>query len=301
MHRKCTTIGQRILPLGLVTAAVVLAGCGGGGSSSAGGGLTPSATGLQVSMTDAPGNFQHVNITISSVSAVDNQGNVQVVNSQPQTFDLLALQNNVDKVIGTASLPPGQYSQIRLNVTSANVVDSSGVTHALTVPSGAQTGIKLVDNFTISATQLTSITLDFNAAQSIVTTGNANSPQGIKYLLKPVIKVVAQVVSGQIGGIVQDAATSQPIAATSNPLVTAYPAGSPTDGSIPASATAVPSATDGTFTLTRLTAGSYDLYYTAEGYTTQTMTGVSVSANTTTSETSVSLTPVPAAPAPPPP
>ena len=274
------------IALSAIAGTVALSGCGGGGGGTT---STGTSTGLQVNMIDSPASFQHVNITIGSVSAVDSAGNVQVLNSTPQTFDLLALQNNVNRVIGTSTLPPGQYSQIRLNVTAAQVVDSSGVTSNLTVPSGAQTGIKLVDNFTISPTQLTSITLDFNAAQSIVTVGNSNSPAGVRYLLKPVIQIVAQVVSGQISGKAQDSATAAPIAATSNPLVTAYPAGSPTDGTVPASATAVPSAVDGTFTLSKLTAGSYDLYYSADGYTTQTIAGVAVTANSTTSETTVGL------------
>ena len=232
----------------------ILAGCGGGvgGSSS-----TPT-TGVQVRLKDAPGNFQHVNVTISAVQVVDASNGVTTISNSPQTFDLLALQN-VDAVIGTASLPPGNYTQIRLIVSSASVVDNNGVTHAVTVPSGSQTGIKLVDNFTITQGQLTAITLDFNAAQSIVQTGNSASPQGIRYILKPVIKVVAVVISGQISGIVQDSATNQPIASTSNALVTAYPAGSPTDGTVPASATATVSATDGSYTLAPLPAGSYDL------------------------------------------
>jgi len=261
-----------------------LTGCGGGGGGSS---STPT-TGVQVRLKDAPGNFQHVNVTISAVQVVDANNGVTTISNSPQTFDLLALQN-VDAVIGTATLPPGDYTQVRLIVSSASVVDNGGVTHAVTVPSGAQTGIKLVDNFTITQGQITSITLDFDAAHSIVQTGNSSSPQGIRYLLKPVIKVVAQVISGQITGTVHDSTTSQPIAATNNPLVTAYPAGSPTDGTVPASATATVSETDGSYTLTPLPAGSYDLYFTADGYTAQSTTDVAVTANATTTESTINL------------
>jgi len=167
------------------------------------------------------GQFSARYVTIGSVSTVDSMGAVKIVNDTPQTFDLLTLQT-VDKVIGVASLPAGNYSQIRLTVTAASVVDNAGTTFNLKVPSGAQTGIKLVDNFTITNNQITSITLDFNADQSIVRTGNIHAAGGVQYLLKPVIQVVANVVSGQIAGKVLDSATAQPIAASSNALVTAY-------------------------------------------------------------------------------
>lgn len=274
-----------------ITASFVIcamfAGCSGGG-----GGNTTPTTGVRISLTDTPGNFQHVYVTIGSVSVVSSDNAVTVINSTPQTFDLLALQN-VDAIIGTATLAPGQYSQIRLIVTAASVVDNTGTTYNLNVPSGAQTGIKLVDNFTITNDQITSIVLDFNADQSIVRTGNVHAAGGVQYLLKPVIHVVAEIVSGQISGIVLDSTTSMPIAAVNNPLVTAYPAGSPTDGSVPATATAVVSSVDGTYTLTRLPAGSYDLYFTADGYVTQSQLSVNVTANATTTVNTVHLTPSP--------
>lgn len=276
------------VPSVAIAGLLALAGCGGGGGGTS---PSPSGTGVQIRLTDAPGNFQHVYVTISGVSVVDGSGGIQTVNSQAQTLDLLALQN-VDRVIGTANLPAGSYSQIRLKVTSAQVVDSTGKTSPLTVPSGAQSGLKLVDDFTITPNQITSILLDFNAAQSVVTTGNSHAANGVRYLLKPVIKVVAQVVSGQISGKVLDA-NGQPIPATSNPLVTAYPAGAPTDGSVPVAATAIPSATDGSYTLDRLPAGSYDLYVTADGYASQTVPNVTVTANATTTENTVSLAPAP--------
>ena len=264
-----------------LSATLFSTGCGGGGLSS--GTTSSSGTGLQVSLIDAPGNYEHVYVTVSSVSAVDGSGTETVLNSQSQNIDLLTLQN-VSKVIGSAGLPVGQYSQIRLTVSSASLVDNSGVTHTLVVPSGSQTGIKLVDNFTITANQTTAVTLDFNAAQSIVQAGNASSPQGIKYLLKPVIKVVATVTSGQIGGTVSDSVTSSPIVSTDNPTVTAYPAGSATDGTVPASASSPVSATDGSYSLAKLAPGNYDVYFTADNYTQKVVTGVAVTANNTTSE-----------------
>ena len=170
MLRLCAPRGRMLILAAAIGLPGLVVGCGGGGSSSSG---TPS-TGVQIRMIDAPGPFQHVYVTLGSVSVVDSNGGVTVINSQTQPdIDLLALRT-VDRIIGTADLPPGQYSQIRLIVNSATVVDSTGASFPVRVPSGAQTGIKLVDNFTITANQLTSITIDFDAAQSIVSTGNSH-------------------------------------------------------------------------------------------------------------------------------
>src|SRR5579862_3436146 len=92
-----------------LTAMVTVSGCGGGGSSSS---STPTS-GMRVAMHDSPAAYQHVNLTISEVDSVGGGGGVTVLNSTPQTFDLLALQNGVTRVIATDGvLPPGTYNQI---------------------------------------------------------------------------------------------------------------------------------------------------------------------------------------------
>jgi hypothetical protein len=62
------------------------------------------------------------------------------------------------------------------------VVD--GVAHALIVPSGMQTGLKLIGPFSVSPGGTTQLTLDFVADQSVVLQSDGT------YRLQPTIKMV---------------------------------------------------------------------------------------------------------------
>ncbi|MEJ2507668.1 MAG: DUF4382 domain-containing protein, partial [Ignavibacteriaceae bacterium] len=59
-------------------------------------------------------------------------------------FDLLQLRNGANVLLGDAELQAGSYTQIRLIVTSENYVIVQGIKTLLTIPSGIQTGIKLI-------------------------------------------------------------------------------------------------------------------------------------------------------------
>ncbi len=122
--------------------------------------------------------------------------------------DLTTLTNGVLQSLGTTALPAGQYQQIRLLLAStgnANYVVDGGVPYPLTVPSGLQTGIKLIGQFTVTANTLADVVLDFDACRSVVSAGNSG-----KYLLKPVISIDPVVVSGTIDGYVDLAVAGNP-------------------------------------------------------------------------------------------
>src|SRR5204863_9400317 len=89
----------------------------------------------------------------------------QVVSTAPKLFDLLTLKN-VTAELALSSLPPDHYTQIRLRVVSGEVV-VDGMTKPLIVPSGAQSGLKLIAAFDVKPGQLTVLTLDFDASSSV--------------------------------------------------------------------------------------------------------------------------------------
>jgi hypothetical protein len=99
-----------------------------------------------------------------------------------QTIDLLTLQNGVTLDAGGAMVPAGAYDMVRLVVSSGSVV-LGGQTYPLTIPSGAQSGVKLRYALDLSADMATTVTLDFDGAASVVETGKG------AYLLKPVLSV----------------------------------------------------------------------------------------------------------------
>ncbi|UCF93067.1 MAG: DUF4382 domain-containing protein [Desulfobacterales bacterium] len=195
---------------------LIFAGCDGGGSSG-----SPPTGNLSLSLTDASSDqYQAVYVTIDEVqvhiSGDDGDDrNWQVVASPRKTFNLLELVNGVREELGIAELQAGQYTQMRLiigetpddgiNLFSQShpfanyIVDPNDTTHELKVPSGLQTGIKIVQGFEISAAQTTELILDFNAADSVVQAGNSG-----QWLLKPTIKVLETKEHSIITGIVTD-------------------------------------------------------------------------------------------------
>jgi hypothetical protein len=158
---------------------------GGSGSSSdadAGAARTPPR--LQVLLTDAPGDFEHVWVNIASV-AIESGGQWLSLAATPQRFDLLVLQNDVTAALGGATLAPGTYGQLRLIVDSASVV-VAGQESPLTIASGTQTGIKINLGATLEENMSYAVTLDFDAARSVKATGHG-------YLMTPVIEIKALV------------------------------------------------------------------------------------------------------------
>ena len=141
--------------------ATILSGCGGGGTGgSALNGLSSNTGTMAVHLVDAPiSGVTAVNVLISRVDANIN-GQWITLDSPNTTYNLLDFQTH-DTLLAKAPLPAGTYTQIRLIIPSASVVDDSG-THNVNIPSAAQTGIKLNADITIQPNVITDVLLDFN-------------------------------------------------------------------------------------------------------------------------------------------
>ena len=202
--------------------------------------------------TAAPsGTFNSVFVTIRSIQAhisatADPSSSgwqelaPQLV-SAPVQVDLLHLPANGQcllEQLGSASLPAGDYQQIRLILlanaapsgpapsTDSNacfkqlggdvfncVVDNSGTPHTLNLSSEANTGLKIPPGqimggpIHVAAGQSVDLNIDFNTCASIIREGNGD------FRLKPVL--TAGVVSPNMTGIsgqIVDSVTTQPIA-----------------------------------------------------------------------------------------
>lgn len=174
---------MKLLAVALCAAA---AGCAVDASTSSGGPGdpgnpgSPAAPRLNVLLTDAPGDFEAVWVNIARVE-IEAASGWQPLTDAAQRFDLLTLRNDVTAALGGATLAPGTYGQLRLLVDEASVV-VDGVESPLAIASGAQTGIKIPLGQTLEADMEYTLTLDYDAAKSVKTTG-----QG--YLMTPVITV----------------------------------------------------------------------------------------------------------------
>ena len=194
---------------------LVLPFCGGNGRGTS---TAPQTGSLSLALTDQiTDDYKAVYVTISEVQVHLTGDTWKVVAAPNKTCNLLDLINGVREELGISELDAGDYTQMRLiigenpdggiNILSkqhlyANyVIDLDDEDHELKVPSGYQTGVKIVHGFTISPDQTTELILDFNASESVVVAGKTG-----KWLLKPTIKVLNTEEYSIISGTVDDGA-----------------------------------------------------------------------------------------------
>jgi hypothetical protein len=149
---------------------------------------------FQVRMTDFPANYDAVLIDIQEVQVHSNAVGWNSIETNSGVYDLLELTNGVDTVIAEDELPSGIISQMRFVLGDQNSVVVEGDTLPLSIPSGQTSGLKLNLHYELMPGISYAVLIDFDAAASIHQTGNGN------YLLKPVLKVIAQGTDGSIRG-----------------------------------------------------------------------------------------------------
>ncbi len=199
MYRKYPVVIMTVLAL------FVFFGCG-KSSSDKGSGATGS---MAISFTDAPGDYDHVWITVTDVwihtsDAADpgpqGGGWLKFPLIEPKTVDLLALANGgTQSIWDNIILPVGHYQQIRIvladtndalaaSATTAlngstlkynNEVVINGVEYPLHIPD-AQHGIRLAGSFRITVGGTLRLAIDFDANHDIV-----EFRKGTEYILKP--------------------------------------------------------------------------------------------------------------------
>ncbi len=160
---------------------------------------TESSGTLKLYLTDASATFDRVDITFAEISAHIDGEWVTIRGDDPITVNLLEWNNGKSFVIGSADLPAGHYTQIRLKILNASVT-MGGQTFPLPIPSGAQSGLKLLANFDIEPGMTYELVLDFDVHRSIVMRGRFHNP--LRFLFKPVIRVIPKSVTGAITGLV---------------------------------------------------------------------------------------------------
>ncbi len=195
-----------------IIAVMVLSSCGDGDSSDDGQGT------LSTSLTDSSSEeYQAVYVTIDRVDVhLEDNDSWKTVATPGKTYNLLELVNGVVEGLGEGLLDSGQYTQMRLIIGEipdeglnifdqkhdyANyIIDQDDISHELKVPSGSQTGLKIVNGFDINDDQTTELILDFDALRSVVKAGSSG-----QYLLKPTIKVLTTTDYAIVDGIVTGA------------------------------------------------------------------------------------------------
>jgi hypothetical protein len=154
---------------------------------------------LAIELTDWPLLNQEVtavNVTITMVEVrqvtgteeeTDEEAGWLTVVEPNEEFNLLELQDGATASLGASELPVGTYTEIRLHVDDSSTIEFEGdiTRYPLTIPSGTSSGVKIKYTFTISDTDPTVITLDFDAQQSV----KINGGTGTEYQMHPVVRV----------------------------------------------------------------------------------------------------------------
>jgi hypothetical protein len=196
----------------------------------------PGPARLQILLVDAPSDYiAQAEVDIGRVELLPAGDGDRILLSEDGTdgfVNLLALQGDVSEVLADEEIPVGFYHQLRMIVEDARVVLKDGTTFqdgtseaALSVPSGAQTGLKLnlssadgseegedsSEGVEIAGGR-TVLVLDFDVNQSFRLQGNPETPAGLKSVsFRPTIRVVVEDLSGSVSGTISTDLTDQPL------------------------------------------------------------------------------------------
>lgn len=189
----------------LLFAVLTFAACGGSNDG--------DSSSLTLAVTDAPvDDANRVVVEFTGVAVKPTGGQEVVIEyDEPRQIDLLALQGgDSELLLDDETLEAGNYAWVRLTVNAGmNASDSfielqDGSVHALFIPSGNQTGLKLVRGFTLPANGSADFTIDFDLRKSVVDPQSAGTP----YILKPALRLVDNAEVGTITGTVDGAIAS---------------------------------------------------------------------------------------------
>ena len=209
------------------TAVAILAGCGGSGSTPAG--VQQTSTGFfNLSVSDAPiRNAEKVCIKFDGVQlkSANDDPPIEIIFDQPVVINLLANQGAVSETLVSAEVEAGIYAWIRLMVDAATgngagvgdsdptdpeCIDQENGSYLLTdtgglfniwVPSGDQTGLKLIRDITVPANSSGNYTAEWDLGMSFVAPPGLGTGEAI---MKPVVKLVQNDEVGTLDGTVAD-------------------------------------------------------------------------------------------------
>lgn len=135
---------------------------------------------LNVSLKDAPGDYQQVNVEVIGVE-VNTPGGWRGIVVNDSIYDLLLLTDSSGTFLGSGSVPADKITQVRLLLGDDNSVMIDSIVHPLALSSQDETGLKINVNQDLSNGSVYTLMLDFEAEESVVSTGNG------QYKLKPVL------------------------------------------------------------------------------------------------------------------
>ena len=193
---------RRLAFHGLIAATALL------GVTACGGGDGAGSAQMKLSVGDAPvDGAQAVVVKFTGVELTGNSGSPVTINfAQPKSIDLLNDSGKATAVLFNQPIPAGKYGQIRLIVvadgdpSNSYITLSDGTMHGLQVPSGSETGYKLVSGFTVPSSGVVDYTIDFDLRKDLT----CPTGQAPVCTLKPADRLVDNTTVGNIQGVVSN-------------------------------------------------------------------------------------------------
>jgi len=186
-----------------VLTTLLLAGGIGALAACNGSGGTSSTGSMSLAVTDTPvDSAQSVVVAFTGVTLHGPNGTRTITFSKEKTMNLLSLQGNASaSLLPNTTVDAGQYQWIRLNLDLANsyIVTDTGAQYPLSVPSGSQSGLKLVSGFTVAQGSQMNFVIDFDLRKSLTMAQNGSSGS-VKYILKPALRLINMQQVGSIAG-----------------------------------------------------------------------------------------------------
>jgi hypothetical protein len=225
----------------IMPVVIFFVACGGGG----GGGDSGGTGTMSLYLTDAPVDsaervvvaFTGVELKPAGGSSIeyyfcDDGSPDGSVSETPCTtpfirqIDLLALEGGGSELIlDQVEVPAGRYEWLRLKVNAERgvIIDDSFIEfegplqESLWIPSGYETGLKLVSGFVVPAGGHADFTVDFDLRKSVT------NPEGsyLDYILKPALRIIDNSQVGSIAGTV-DAELTEDSSCTGGNAVYVY-------------------------------------------------------------------------------
>lgn len=222
---------------------------------------------VNIRLTDAPAAYVAIYVDIQGVEISTDQGWV-TANVNAGIYNLLDYREGLDTLIASTTINATRVQQVRLVLGSNNSIVVGPATFPLETPSAEQSGLKLNVQMNVQPGETYTILLDFDAAKSIVETGNGG------YKLKPVIRTILEANNGIIIGDLGATAAGSLVYAID---------GTDTVGTVANSV--------GHFYIGGLASGTYEVYIDAVlPYEDETVTNVNVSSGQTTNLGNIVLT-----------
>lgn len=157
---------------------------------------------ISVGIKDAPvDGALAVVVSFTGIELRTYSGETVTINfATPRTLDLLTLQGTTTSLLlDGETVTGGKYNWLRLKVDeSASYLTNSTGRHDLTIPSGSESGLKVVNGFTVPQDGTVALTIDFDLRKSVLEPAQS----GGAYKLKPTLRLVQNDKTGHISGTV---------------------------------------------------------------------------------------------------